>query len=350
MLRRASQLRTLPLPLSARGLRARSWGAVTRSPVYVLFSQCLDGLFTIRAYRASGHMLARTSDLIDANARWDLAEQAASRWLSMRLAAIGGLITLACALGGVLLRDSAGPDSAAAVGLMLSYALNLSFGLIMVTRLSSQTENSFNAVERVLHYGATVRAHAGAGERARLAFPRPGHFVAGPPGSRLCLERSGAATQQRHAAFPMVCTAPPSLARQAHAARQTHARLPLRALSRHPSAAARQPPENGGLDRGPEPPPNWPSAGRVDFVNVCVRYRPDLPDVLTDLSFSVGAASKVGIVGRTGAGKSSLVSALFRLVQPYRGTILIDGVDATAMRLSSLRAQIGIIPQEPVSA
>jgi hypothetical protein len=57
--------------------------------VYVLFSQCLDGLFTIRAYGASAHMLGRMGELIDDNARWDLAEQAASRWLSMRLAWIG---------------------------------------------------------------------------------------------------------------------------------------------------------------------------------------------------------------------------------------------------------------------
>lgn len=161
-------------------IEIKRWGAVSRSPVYVLFSQCLDGLFTIRAYRASAHMLARMSDLVDANIRWDLAEQAASRWLSMRLAAIGGLLTLACALGAVLTRaPGGGGGDAAAVGLMLSYALNLSFSLVMVTRLSSQTENSFNAVERVAHYAGTVRdLVAGA---AACAHRTPPHVRLAPP-------------------------------------------------------------------------------------------------------------------------------------------------------------------------
>jgi hypothetical protein len=106
--------------------------------VYSLYAQCLDGLFTIRAYRAAPHLLSRMGALLDESARWDLAEQAAGRWLSLRLAAIGSLLTLACALGGVLLRDALG---AATVGLTLSYALLLSFQLVMVTRISSQVRD-----------------------------------------------------------------------------------------------------------------------------------------------------------------------------------------------------------------
>ncbi|KAJ1621420.1 P-loop containing nucleoside triphosphate hydrolase protein, partial [Pavlovales sp. CCMP2436] len=79
--------------------------------------------------------------------------------------------------------------------------------------------------------------------------------------------------------------------------------------------------------------------------HVSVRYKPELPDVLCDVTFTVQAGEKVGIVGRTGAGKSSLVAALFRLVQPYRGQVLIDGADALSMKLSGLRSKIGIIPQ-----
>jgi ABC-type transport system involved in Fe-S cluster assembly fused permease/ATPase subunit len=73
--------------------------------------------------------------------------------------------------------------------------------------------------------------------------------------------------------------------------------------------------------------PNWPSEGKIDFDGVYLRYRPELPHVLRGLSFTIGAGEKVGIIGRTGAGKSSIAQALFRMVELDRGGIFIDGVD-----------------------
>nr|AHB63235.1 multidrug resistance-associated protein [Chrysomela lapponica] len=91
----------------------------------------------------------------------------------------------------------------------------------------------------------------------------------------------------------------------------------------------------------------WPNRGRLEFRNLVLRYVPEDDPVLKNLTFTVLPGEKVGIVGRTGAGKSSLISALFRLA-PTSGSILIDGVDSKVLGLTDLRMKISIIPQEPV--
>lgn len=94
-------------------------------------------------------------------------------------------------------------------------------------------------------------------------------------------------------------------------------------------------------------PDNWPDEGKIEFRNVSLTYNPkDLP-VLKNLNFTILPREKVGIVGRTGAGKSSTITALFQLY-PIEGSIMIDGVDTTRVPLDELRSKISIIPQEPV--
>jgi ATP-binding cassette subfamily C (CFTR/MRP) protein 5 len=120
------------------------------------------------------------------------------------------------------------------------------------------------------------------------------------------------------------------------------------------------------------PPPEWPQRGQVDYEGVTFRYRPGLPFVLKNVSFQVRPGEKVGVCGRTGAGKSSLLFALFRLVEldpalapmsidittgfpippnpneePNRGRVLIDGVDISKVALQRVRQSVAIIPQDP---
>ncbi|KAJ5906589.1 ABC transporter 7 [Penicillium subrubescens] len=95
------------------------------------------------------------------------------------------------------------------------------------------------------------------------------------------------------------------------------------------------------------PEANWPTQGAVEFKGYSTRYRPDLDPVLKEVSFSVKPGEKVGIVGRTGAGKSSLALALFRGLEAEKGQIVIDGVNIGSIGLRDLREAITIVPQDP---
>ncbi|KAG6850713.1 hypothetical protein H0H93_009871 [Arthromyces matolae] len=98
-----------------------------------------------------------------------------------------------------------------------------------------------------------------------------------------------------------------------------------------------------------KPPADWPAQGRVNLKDVVLSYRPELPPVLKGISMTVGAGEKIGIVGRTGAGKSSIMTALYRLVELTSGFIAIDDIDISSVGLKDLRSALAIIPQDPVT-
>ena len=95
-------------------------------------------------------------------------------------------------------------------------------------------------------------------------------------------------------------------------------------------------------------PAAWPTEGRLEVSGLVAGYAPDLPPVLKGLSFSVEKNQRVGVVGRTGAGKSSLTLALFRFLEARDGSIHIDGLDVSKISLHALRSRLAIIPQDPV--
>ncbi|XP_070580038.1 multidrug resistance-associated protein 1-like isoform X1 [Ptychodera flava] len=96
------------------------------------------------------------------------------------------------------------------------------------------------------------------------------------------------------------------------------------------------------------PSDDWPKTGKVDFVDYSTRYREDLDLVVKGITLSIQPGEKIGIVGRTGAGKSSLTLALFRIIEAAGGSIVIDGVNISKIGLYDLRSRITIIPQDPV--
>ncbi|XP_048247435.1 ATP-binding cassette sub-family C member 5-like isoform X2 [Haliotis rufescens] len=97
-----------------------------------------------------------------------------------------------------------------------------------------------------------------------------------------------------------------------------------------------------------EPPADWPADGRIVYNRVRMRYREGMPLALKGVTFSVEPQEKIGIVGRSGSGKSSLGVALFRLVEAASGTIVIDGIDISKVSHYNLRSKLAIIPQDPV--
>ncbi|KAJ4703013.1 ABC transporter C family member 2-like [Melia azedarach] len=239
--------------------------SITRSPVYAQFGEALNGLTTIRAYKAYDRMADINGKSMDNNIRFTLVNMSANRWLAIRLETLGGLMIWLTATFAVMQNGRAEnqQEFASTMGLLLSYALNITGLLTGVLRLASLAENSLNAVERV------------------------GTYIELPSEAPLVIENN-------------------------------------------------------------RPPPGWPSSGAIKFEDVVLRYRPELPPVLHGLSFTVPPSDKVGIVGRTGAGKSSMLNALFRIVELERGRILIDGYDIGKFGLMDLRKVLGIIPQSPV--
>lgn len=99
---------------------------------------------------------------------------------------------------------------------------------------------------------------------------------------------------------------------------------------------------------GEIPPAAWPTTGDMEIKDLVVGYADDLPPVLKGVSFDVKNNERIGVIGRTGAGKSSLTLALFRFLEARSGTVTIDGVDISKIRLHDLRSRLAIIPQDPV--
>lgn len=109
---------------------------------------------------------------------------------------------------------------------------------------------------------------------------------------------------------------------------------------------ARLPSEAPEIIPGHRPPVAWPAHGAVKFHNFSTRYRPGLDLVLKNINLDIKSHEKIGVVGRTGAGKSSLTLSLFRLIEPDTGNISIDDLNTSTIGLLDLRRRLAIIPQD----
>ena len=100
-----------------------------------------------------------------------------------------------------------------------------------------------------------------------------------------------------------------------------------------------------GIIKGSRPPFNWPFHGECHIQNLSMRYASDLPNALKNITLHIRSSEKVGIVGRTGAGKSTLSMAFFRILPFVEGSIIIDGIDISKIGVHDLRSNLTIIPQ-----
>lgn len=235
--------------------------SITRSPIYAHFQESLGGITTIRAYRQQNRFALENEWRVDANLRAYFPSINANRWLAVRLEFIGSIIILAAATFAIVSVASGSGLTAGAVGLAMSYALQITQSLNWIVRQTVEVETNIVSVERVLEY-------------ARL-----------------------------------------------------------------PSEAAEVIHRN-------RPASSWPAQGAVEFNNYSTRYREGLDLVLKNISLSIKAHEKIGVVGRTGAGKSSLTLALFRIIEPSDGNISIDSLNTSTIGLLDLRRRLAIIPQD----
>ncbi|KAH9075967.1 hypothetical protein Ae201684P_012457 [Aphanomyces euteiches] len=242
--------------------------SISRSPVYALLTETLEGLPTIRAFGAENQFAARNEYMLDRNQRAYFLNFSANCWLALRLEFAGTMVATAAAVAAVLGHEAnAGVAFAGLAGVSLSYAFSVTQSLNWSVRMLSTIQTQMVSVERINSYTSMdVEAELKA-----------------EPLKQLELENA-----------------------------------------------------------------KWPATGTLTFSGVDLRYRPGLPRVLRKLTFTIKAREKIGIVGRTGAGKSSLVVALMRLVELDAGQITMDGVDISTIGLHDLRDKISIIPQDPV--
>jgi len=235
--------------------------SVSRSPIYAHFQESLGGISTIRAYRQQDRFENENEWRVDANLRAYFPSISANRWLALRLEFIGAVVILAAAGFSVLSVAGGSGLTGGAVGLAMSYALQITGSLNWIVRQTVEVETNIVSVERVLEY----------------------------------------------------------------------AQLPSEA------------PEIVHRNR---PPVSWPARGEVAFNNYSTRYREGLDLVLKNITLDIKSHEKIGVVGRTGAGKSSLTLALFRIIEADTGNINIDGLNTSNIGLLDLRRRLAIIPQD----
>ncbi|KAI9034263.1 P-loop containing nucleoside triphosphate hydrolase protein [Hyaloraphidium curvatum] len=235
--------------------------AVTRSPVYALFSETLSGLSTIRAYGAEDRFAARAQNLLNHNNRFWFFQIPVVRWMGLRLEFLAALVVFTAGIFAVTASRNSAIDPGL-LGLSITYSLQIVGILNGALELSAELEAHFNSVERLLFFAEEV--------------------------------------------------------------------------------------ETENYESGKEPPADWPQKGALQFKDVQMRYAPDLPLVLKGFNLDIQPGQRVGVVGRTGAGKSSIMQVLFRLVEPCGGSVIVDGLDLADVRLGSVRSKMSIIPQDPV--
>lgn len=270
--------------------------ALARSPLYSHFGETLDGVVTIRAYgvvtRAT-HISDLYTDMLN---KTTYASSSANRWISVRLESLGTVLIFGATI--LALFAPPGQLSASMSGLVLSYVMQILGGMTWSVRQFTETESQMSAIERVAEYS------------------QPPFKQEEPGGLESFLEEQELSSRDEMSLDSKGLISEEKLVQLQHSMRARRSR--------------------------------WPKKGRVEFIDVEMRYRADLAPALQAVSFVVEPGEHVGIVGRTGAGKSSAIQCLFRLYELQGGRIVIDGVDIATLRLFDLRSSLGIIPQEPV--
>ena len=240
--------------------------SIARSPRYAHFKETLQGLVVIRAYKKTDWFLAEFYRRLRSSQRMFHGHYMINRWFSSRIPVVGGLVSIATAIG-IIWAVRAQQITPGVAGLLTTYSLSFWGVLNWGIRIWAEVEARMTSMERVTHF---------------VELPQEPQTTVSPLG-----------------------TAYASLSE------------------------------------------SWPTRGAVTFQNVKARYAEHMPLILKGLSFHVDGGARVGIVGRTGSGKSTLFQALYRFVDVESGAILIDGVDIAAVPLARLRRALAIIPQDP---
>lgn len=263
--------------------------SISRSPVYAHFSESLEGITIIRSYLRQKLFQRKNEIKLEDNISAYFSLKAVDRWLSVRLELLGNVIVFLSAMLVTLTQSRAGSS-----GLSLNNALGVTGLLNWAVRNGAELEAYMNSVERV-QYTTFETPH----EMMRVAEKRQQHIQ----------EES----------------------------------LTILHTQKETGIEANLSEEDTELLQS-----GWPWQGGIVFNNVHMRYRDDLDYVLRGVDLKIQPGEMIGVVGRTGSGKSSLFRALLRLNEANMGSITVDGKDLSKVSLDVLRSSIGVIPQDPV--
>ncbi|KPV72284.1 uncharacterized protein RHOBADRAFT_39718 [Rhodotorula graminis WP1] len=236
----------------------RRLDSVSKSPLFSIYGEAIQGVAVIRAFGSSARFMALMLERATTNVSFYAYLWGTNRWLSMRFSLLSAIVV---ALTGYVLIAAGDKIDAPLAGFTLTFALNISNEILFLVRRFTQLELSLVGVERLKAYSEIEQ------EAPEIIEPRP--------------------------------------------------------------------------------PAHWPQ-GNIEVDNLSIRYADALPDVLHSLSFSIKAGEKIGIVGPTGCGKSTMMQAFFRFVEAREGKIVIDGLDISKIGLLDLRSRLTIVPQDPV--
>ncbi|GMH15889.1 hypothetical protein Nepgr_017730 [Nepenthes gracilis] len=241
----------------------RRLDSVSRSPIYVSFTETLDGSSTIRAFKLEDFFSLKFAKHVAMYQRTSYTELTASLWLSLRLQFLAAFIISFIGILAVVGSHSGFPISLGTpglVGLALSYAAPIVSLLGSFLTSFTETEKEMVAVERLLEYMDAS-------------------------------QENFQVSQSLH--------------------------------------------------------PDWPFQGKIEYQNVTLKYLPSLPAALQGVTFTIAGGTQVGVIGRTGAGKSSILNALFRLAPICTGRVLVDGINIEDVSVRDLRPRLAVVPQSP---
>ena len=271
--------------------------SVTRGKIFASISENASGLRTIRAFNAESRISKIFLQHFIAWQELNFTNFASSQWMSFRLQSIGLFVITFLSVYALLVQLNLIPEylrgygGTTSIGLALTYAYSLTSNLEGVINFFTETEKQLIAVERVLQFSQ---------------IPSEADLV-------MVSNRE----EELHFFSPL-------LAVEGNAFGIIPATIPLATLH------------------------CWPTAGKIEFQNVSLRYAESAPLILHNISFCIPAGRMIGVIGKTGSGKSSLIEALLQTRKlTTSGKILIDDVDIATVPLSELRSSISVLPQKP---
>jgi ABC-type multidrug transport system fused ATPase/permease subunit len=315
--------------------------SISKSPILSHLSECLEGLYLIRAFGADSltHITSAHELSLNTYLRVSSTVALGSAWFSLRIQLLGSFFILTISLT-LFLGYHLHSVSPNLIALALSYTLSISDDFMSFVMIWSWCEQLMISPERILQY---IQIEPEGGEVNKRLFRDD---------EDLNLEdydgtgsQGGESGGTMRGATQQLSTYLASRTSRESAPGDESAESLLPLLSSQKKKLSTD-------DSAPPPPlslAHWPSNGVIEFHHVYFKYQPTSREyVLSDLHFTTRRHEKIGIVGRTGAGKSSLTMSLFRIAEVASGRICVDGVDISELDLKTLRQAITIIPQAPV--